>query len=127
MPHSNQGQPPHQRFPNPIQPRYDSQSSVFNLGWQPRPNFNYAATTQNPTHFVYNYNFHFHQNRQPQAYQSQPPPPQANTPCQSITLEDLVKVMAITQSQIQQSQVAFKNTTQTALKGLELQMEQITR
>ena len=35
--------------------------------------------------------------------------------------------MAITQSQIQQSQVAFQNTTQAALKSLELQVGQLAK
>ena len=35
--------------------------------------------------------------------------------------------MAITQSQIQQSQVAFQNTTQVALKSLELQVGQLAK
>ena len=98
VPHSYQGQPPHQRLLDLIQPRYNSQYSVFNLGWQPHPNFNYATTTQNTSPSIYNRNLPFHQNRQPQAYQSQPPPPKANTSCQRTTLEDLVKAMAITQS-----------------------------
>ena len=35
--------------------------------------------------------------------------------------------MAITQSQIQQSEMAFQNTTQAAFKSLELQVEQLAK
>ena len=102
-PYGYQGQPPHQRMLYPIRRKYDSHSSVFNSGWKPHPNFHYVALTQSDPPNAYDHTHPFQQNRQPQAYRTKPPPPQAATPCQSTTLKDLVKAMAITQSQIQQS------------------------
>ena len=91
----------------PIRVRYDSNSNAYNSGWQHHPNYNYTVNTQNSHPSTYNYLSHFHQNRQPQVYQPQQPLPQAVTPCQITTLENLVKAMAITQSQTKQSQIAF--------------------
>ena len=64
----------------------------------------------------------FTQPGQPQAYQP-PPPPQAAPSSQNSSFEELVKAMAMPQSQLQQntqalqqSQIAFQNNTQASLR-----------
>ena len=82
---------------------------------------------------LYNKPPSFAQPRQPQAYQP-PPPHQVVPPSQNSSLEELVKAMAVTQSQLQQntqalqqSQIAFQNNTQDSLKNLETQVSQLAR
>ena len=88
------------------------------------PNFSYANNINQTTHdfsaqmpYLTPHDFN-----QPKENINYPPPPPQDTTSQGTSLEDLVKTMAVTQSQIQQSQVAFQNTTQVALKSLELQV-----
>ena len=75
----------------------------------------------------------FAQPRQPQAYQP-PPSPQAAPSSENSSLEELVKAMVVTHSQLQQntqalqqSQIAFQNNTQASLKNLETQVSQLAR
>ena len=63
-----------------------------------------------PMHYHYTPRFY-----QPQSYEPSPPPPQATPISQGPSLEDLVKSMAISSLQFQQS-------TQSSLQNLEIQM-----
>ena len=97
------------------------------------PNFSYANNTNQTAHDFsaqrpYLVPHDFNQPRQNINYPPpQPIPPPQDTTSQGTSLEDLIKTMAVTQSQIQQSQVAFQNTIQVALKSLELQVEQLAK
>ena len=63
-----------------------------------------------PMHYDYTPKFYH-----PQSYEPSPPPPQATQISQGPSLEDLVKSMAI-------SSLQFQETTQATLQNLEIQM-----
>ena len=89
-------------FPGPPQRKYDPYASTYNPGWRDHPNFSYGAR---PQYF--------------QQYQSRPPVPAPQASSSSgMSLEDIVKSLAINTKQ-------FQEETKLSIQNLENQVSRL--
>ncbi|XP_031108716.1 uncharacterized protein LOC116013208 [Ipomoea triloba] len=107
-------------FPGQPQRNYDPYSNTYNPGWRDHPNFSYKP---HPT-------FPQFQPRQP--IQEQPSSSQQPSSNSSMSLEDIVKSLAINTQQFQRDTQQFQQQTQqfqqetrTSIQHLESQMSQL--
>ncbi|XP_031127650.1 uncharacterized protein LOC116029749 [Ipomoea triloba] len=100
-------------FPGQPQRNYDPYSNTYNLGWRDHPNFSYKPRPQFPQF----------QPRQP--IQQQPTSSHQPSSNSSMSLEDIVKSLAINTQQFQQQTQQFQQQTRTSIQHLESQISQL--
>ncbi|XP_031096820.1 uncharacterized protein LOC116001056 [Ipomoea triloba] len=107
-------------FPGQPQRNYDPYSNTYNPGWRDHPNFSYKPRPQFPQF----------QPRQP--IQEQPSSSQQPSSNSSMSLEDIVKSLAINTQQFQRDTQQFQQQTQqfqqetrTSIQHLENEMSQL--
>ncbi|XP_020551114.1 uncharacterized protein LOC105165924 [Sesamum indicum] len=112
--HFKKNQPEHANAVGGIfgqqQRRHDPFSNTYNPGWRDHPNLRYDNQRQNFQ-------------RVPQQ-QPPPPPPQTN-PNNGMSLEDIVKTLALNTQQFQQETHKFQQETRSSIQNLESQMSQL--
>nr|XP_027109067.1 uncharacterized protein LOC113728915 [Coffea arabica] len=101
--------------------QYDPYSNTYNPGWRDHPNFSYGNRPQN-----------FFPNRPPGFQQSWQPNPQLSSSNSGSSLEDIVKSLATTTTQLQQeirslvmSTTQFQQDTRIGMKDMETRMSQM--
>ncbi|XP_027181678.1 uncharacterized protein LOC113780069 [Coffea eugenioides] len=94
--------------------QYDPYSNTYNTGWRDHPNFSYGNRPQNSL-----------SNRPPGFQQPWQPKPQLSSSNTGSSLEDIVKSLATTTSQIQQETRQFQQETRSGMKDMDARINQL--
>ncbi|XP_027155977.1 uncharacterized protein LOC113756537 [Coffea eugenioides] len=96
-------------FSGPPPRRNDPFAPTYNPGWRNHPNFIYASKPPGVQQY----------------FQPRPPVQQPSTSNSNMTLEDMVKSLAQSTSQLQQESHRFQQETRVSIRNLKAQMSQL--